>query len=75
VIETVKKTYNLGDGEGNGILTHLIEGGSLTQYGLANAITKFAQQVESYDRSTDLERIGAEVVALPSKNWSRLAVA
>jgi hypothetical protein len=74
VIETVKKTYNLGDGEGNGILTHLIEGGSLTQYGLANAITKFAQGVESYDRSTDLERIGAEVVALPSKNWARLAV-
>ena len=75
VIELVKKQYTLGDGEGDGILKHLITGGSLTQYGLANAITSFAQGVESYDRSTELERVGADIVALPGKDWSRLAVA
>jgi hypothetical protein len=73
VIENVKKTFLLGDGEGGGVLKHLIEGGSLTQYGLANAITKFAQGVESYDRSTELERLGATVVALPNQKWNSLA--
>jgi hypothetical protein len=36
------------------VLKHLILGGSLTTWGLANAVTRAAQDAESYDRATEL---------------------
>lgn len=59
-------------GERESIFKHLIEGGSLTQYGLHGAITRAAQDVASYDRATELEYLGARVVELPRAEWARL---
>ena len=51
--------------EGDGILQYLIEGGDLTLYGLANAVTRYSQDVESYDRASQLEGIGYNVLTMP----------
>lgn len=58
--------------EGEGILDHLIRGGDLTMYGFANAVTRFAQDVNSYDRSTELEEIGYNILTMPERTWNKL---
>lgn len=72
VVEVTAKAFDLSDGERESIFKHLIEGGSLTQYGLHGAITRAAQDVASYDRATELEYLGARVVELPRAEWARL---
>lgn len=58
--------------EGEGILDHLIRGGDLTLYGFSNAVTRFAQDVKSYDRSTELEEIGYNILTMPNRTWNML---
>lgn len=66
-IELVTKKYGMNDFESENVLKHLIQGGDLTSWGLGNAVTRMAQDVNSYDRSTDLESIGFEIM---TKNWN-----
>ena len=54
------------------VLRHLIEGGDLSQWGLANAVTATAETVESYDRATELEKAGYRVVSLSDTQWASL---
>jgi hypothetical protein len=61
-IELAAKKYSFTEGEKGDVLTHLIQGGDLTSWGLGNAVTRMAQDVDSYDRSTELEAIGFEVM-------------
>lgn len=73
VVERTAKKFNLLEGERIGVLTHLIQGGDLSAYGLLNAVTRTAQDVDSYDRSTELERIGGSIIELPRQQWRELA--
>jgi hypothetical protein len=58
--------------EGQGILDYLIRGNDLSLYGFANATTRFAQDVQSYDRSTALESIGYTILGMTPAQWNRL---
>lgn len=58
--------------ERKSVLGHLIEGGDLSRYGLVNAVTRAAQDCESYDRATELETAGFQLLELPSRDWQRL---
>jgi hypothetical protein len=64
VVERVGRRFLLTGDEQKGILTRLIEGGDLTKYGLHAAVTRHAADVESYDRATELERVGGQVIEL-----------
>jgi hypothetical protein len=66
-IELVGKRFELNENERSNILTHLISGGDLTSWGLGNAVTRTAQDVDSYDRSTELESIGYQIM---QQNWN-----
>jgi hypothetical protein len=66
-IELITKKYSLGDIEQKSVLTHLIQGADLTSWGLGNAVTRMAQDVPSYDRSTELETIGYQIM---QQNWN-----
>lgn len=72
MIELAASDFGFTKKEGSGILDHLIRGGDLTLYGFANAVTRAAQDVESYDRSTDLESIGYSVLGMTHQQWNRL---
>lgn len=74
-IEVTQKQFGLNDEERSGVLRHLIEGADLSQWGLVNAITRTAQDVPDYDRSTELERIGGTVLELPRTSWKEIAQA
>lgn len=73
VVENVAKAYRLNEKEQGNVLTHLIEGGDLSQYGLMNAVTRASQDVEDYDRATEMERMGGLVLELPRTEWQRIA--
>jgi hypothetical protein len=73
VVEVAAKRFDLNDAERTSVLTHLIRGGDLTQWGLANAVTRTAQDVEGYDRATELEGLGGAVIQLNPTDWRALA--
>ena len=73
VVNFTRKKFGLTEGEGNSILRHLIEGGDLTGYGLFNAVTRSAQDHESYDRASELEVLGGKLIELPKSQWQELA--
>jgi hypothetical protein len=61
--------------EQSGILSHLASGGDLTKWGVAQAVTRYSQDVESYDRADELEQAGGEVIELPTTAWNTIATA
>ncbi len=74
-IELVQKRYSLTDGERGSVLTHLIEGGDLSQYGLMNAVTRTSQDAPSYERATQLEQLGGQIIDLTADQWRPIAEA
>lgn len=74
-VEVLAKRERLSTNETGGILRHLVEGGDLSRYGMLNAVTRFSQDVEDYDRATELEALGGKVLSLPKTDWSVLAEA
>lgn len=72
-VEVVGKKLGLNDGERTSVLNHLIRGGDLTRYGLHAAVTRAAEDVDSYDRATDLERAGTKVIELDRRDWFEVA--
>lgn len=66
-IELAADRYSFTEGEKSDVLKHLIEGGDLSSWGFGNAVTRTAQDVESYDRSTELESIGYLIM---NRSWN-----
>lgn len=72
MVELASTDYGISKTESSGILDHLIRGGEFSLYGLANAVTRAAQDVESYDRSTAMESIGYTMLGMSKAAWDRL---
>ena len=72
VVRLASRDFGITDEEHPGVLQHLIEGKDLSLYGLSNAVTRYSQDVESYDRATALEAIGYNILSMPSKQWNRI---
>lgn len=73
VIELTAKEVGLREGEKSSVLEHLIRGGDLSRWGVTNAITRTAQDAESYDRATELESIGGRMLAMDPAEWRKIA--
>ena len=75
VVKLTTSRFGLNEATGTSILRHLIEGGDLSRFGLYNAVTRAAQDVEDYDAATAMERQGAQIIELPKAEWKVLAEA
>ena len=64
VVKLASSSMGLTEAESDGVLQRLIEGTDYTLYGLANAVTRHSQDVESYDRASKLEEIGYQIVTM-----------
>jgi hypothetical protein len=73
VIEVTAKRFSLTDGERSSVLQHLILGKELSNWGLANAVTRAAQDSDSYDRATELEEIGGDIIELAPSEWKAIS--
>jgi hypothetical protein len=74
VIEDVTGKLRMTEDEQSGVLKHLIEGGDLSAYGVMNAVTRTSQEVEGYDRATDLERFGGILTNWNVADWRRVGM-
>lgn len=74
-IELLSKTYGLNENERGQALINLIEDKDYSKWGALNAITKVANEAESYDRASELESIGGKILELQMRDWNRIAVA
>ncbi|WP_195543037.1 DUF932 domain-containing protein [Massiliimalia timonensis] len=72
VVHTASRVFGVTDTEQTGVLQHLMESNDLSLYGLANAVTRHSQDIESYDRATDLEGIGYNILSMPQRQWNRI---
>lgn len=74
-IEVLADDFGMIGDERSSVLRHLIEGGDLSRYGVMNAVTRTAADLESYDRATEFEAMGGRILDLPAANWERYAKA
>jgi hypothetical protein len=74
-VEKVTKKFvgYLSRSDEDDILRHLIEGGDLTQWGLANAVTSCAHDAKDQDKAYDYERVGGKIIDLSPSEWRSLA--
>ena len=74
-IEATAKLFNLTDKETD---TAKISWGKLndfSKWGMMNAITEVANTHDSYDRASELEIIGGKIIAMPTYEWDKIALA
>ena len=74
-VEVLGETLQLTQSERSSVLRNLIQSGDLSRYSLMNAVTRSAQDLDSYDRATELEALGGRVLDLSKTEWNRIAVA
>lgn len=74
-VELLSNELGLSDQEQGGVLRHLIEGGDLSRFGVTNAVTRLAEDVQSYDRATEIEALGGSIIDLSATQWTRIAEA
>jgi hypothetical protein len=72
VVELTGKEYGLNNLEQDGVLRYLIEGGDLSLYGLSNAVTRYSQDVASYDRASALEGMGWQIATMGKNKWKEI---
>lgn len=72
VVEVAAKRFGFNEAEQGGILQHLVTGGDLSGFGFLNAVTRYAQDVDDYDRASELERLGGDIIELPRQAWRDL---
>lgn len=74
-VEVLGTKFNMNQAEQSSVLTHLIQGGDLSAYGLLNAVTRTSQDLTDYDRATEFEVMGSQVLTLPQSTWKEIALA
>lgn len=71
LVTLTAKEFKLREPEKESVLEHLYKGDDYSLYGLSNAITRTSQDVEDYDRATELESIGYKVLTMQKIQWDR----
>jgi hypothetical protein len=74
-VEVTQGLFGLTDDEKGQILSHLVTDHDLSRWGLSNAITRAAEDSNSYDRAIELEQFGYDLMKLAGPAWEKVAVA
>lgn len=69
MLNGVSEVLTLNTQEKEGVLAHLLKSNDMTVWGLSSALTRYSQDVSDYDRATDFEIMGANVLELPRASW------
>lgn len=69
LLQKIGSAFGLREAEQECVLDHLLGGQDMTLYGLSNAVTRYAQDVSSYDRATRLEAMGYDIMTMPRRQW------
>lgn len=72
VVQRASREFGVTETENDGVLHRLVEDNDLTLYGLSNAVARHSQDVTNYDRATELEAIGYNMLTMTGQQWSHL---
>jgi hypothetical protein len=79
VVEVTAKRYRFTDPEKNSVLRHFLGGHNhqqeLTRYGLMQAITRTSQDIDDYDRASEFEQLGGQIIEMAPTQWKTIAEA
>ena len=64
-VELLADKFLLNQNERGDVLRQLFMSGDSSRYGLVNAVTAASKIATDYERATELERIGGEILSLP----------
>lgn len=74
-VDRMAVRYLLNEQEKAGVLSALIAEGEMNGFGLVAALTRYAQDVDCYDRSTELEQIAGRLLDQSKSQWAELVEA
>ncbi len=74
VVEVTAKRLDLNESEANNVLTFLAQGGDFSKWGLVNAVTRTAQEVDG-DRAYALEKGASEIIEMTPNDWGQYYMA
>lgn len=74
-VENMAVKFLLNQEERSGVLRALITEGEMNAFGLVNAVTRFAQEVDDYDRSTELEELAGKMLEQSAWDWKPIVAA
>lgn len=71
VVEVASRRFEFSDDEKGSLLMHFAQGGDFSKYGLINAVTRTAEDSESYDRAVELERLGGQIIEMAPTSFMK----
>lgn len=74
-IKVLSKAYNFNETEKFSILENLIVDKDYSKWGVLNAVTKVANTTDDYDRASELENIGDQILTLNNSQWQEISEA
>lgn len=69
------KTFGLAEREQESVLEHFMRGGDFSKFGMAQAVTRTAEDIGSYERASAFEAMGSKVIDLPQHAWKSISLA
>ena len=72
-VEVFAEQQRLREGERKNLLRHFYAEDDFSRWGLANAVTRTAQDVKTYDRASELEELGGRVIHMRPQDWKIVA--
>lgn len=74
-VTELSNTLNFKQSEVESVLKHFMRDGDFSRWGLANAVTRTAEDVMDYDRASELEEAGWKTLTLGAGEWRQVAQA
>jgi hypothetical protein len=72
-VEVLAEQLTFTEDEKSGVLRHLISGGDISRWGLSNAVNRMSQDVETYQRATELEVGAGRLIELQRDEWLKIS--
>ena len=74
-VEYAARELSLSSSEAEKVTESLISNRDYSKWGMVNAITHTANTVDDYDRASELEVLGGQVLTFPPRQWLKYAEA
>jgi hypothetical protein len=73
VVSFASQRFGFNEDEGRQVRDELIRSGDLTRFGFYNAVTRVSSDLDDYDRASEWERIGGQIIDMPKAAWRELS--
>ena len=72
-VQELGRAVGVSQANQKSVLENLIRDGDYSRWGMVNAVTRLANDHESYDAASEFEGFGAKLIDMQMRDWSRIA--